>query len=87
LTSGLCETTFALVNRIRAEREARGWRVEDLASKAGVSFSSVIRLESGANTSMGIALKVATAFGLTLNDLFPAANCLVARGKGRKSAA
>ena len=38
----------ALPNRIREFREARGWTVRDLASRAHMDFNSLFRLETGA---------------------------------------
>lgn len=55
---------------IRSEREAYGWSQQELASKAGVPQSTVVRVESGANKSMETLLKIANAFGKSIQIMF-----------------
>lgn len=57
--------------RVRAERGARGWSMRVLAKKAGVSFGYIAQLEDGKIPSPSLAYlwKIASAMGLTLDDL------------------
>ena len=58
--------------RIYREREARGWRREELANRTGISFRQIERWE-GAKSYPQLAnrMALAEAFGVELTDLFP----------------
>ncbi|WP_109809073.1 helix-turn-helix transcriptional regulator [Sphingosinithalassobacter portus] len=60
-----------LRNAIRAAREARGWTQADLAERVGVSRKTVNTVENGVFVpSTVIALKMARAFDVAVEDLF-----------------
>ncbi|MEX2177036.1 MAG: XRE family transcriptional regulator [Pirellulaceae bacterium] len=56
--------------RVRALRKSKGWTLEQLASLSGVSRSMLSQIERGAaNPTLGVAFRIAQAFGMTLGDL------------------
>jgi len=55
--------------RVRREREARGWRLIDLASRSGLSIGTIRRIEAGEDVLLESVKKVATAFEKTLVEL------------------
>ncbi len=56
--------------RLRALRKKQSWTLEQLASLSGVSRSMLSQIERGsANPTLGIAFRIAQAFGLSLGDL------------------
>lgn len=56
--------------RLRAEREARGWSLTQLAAHAGVSRAMIHKIERGASSPTAALLgKLSGAFGLTLSEL------------------
>lgn len=56
--------------RVKAMRRDRGWTLEQLASLSGVSRSMLSEIERGAaNPTLGVAFRIAQAFGLSLGDL------------------
>ncbi|WP_288297302.1 helix-turn-helix transcriptional regulator [uncultured Pyramidobacter sp.] len=57
------------VTSLRKIRELAKMSQSELASKAGVSERSVIRWEQGESLTMKNMLKLATALGVTPNDL------------------
>ena len=60
-----------LANRLRAERDAKGWTQADLAERIGVSRKTINTIENGIFTpSTVIALKLARTFKLRVEDLF-----------------
>ncbi|HZL90149.1 MAG TPA: XRE family transcriptional regulator [Pirellulaceae bacterium] len=57
-------------DRVRDKRKSRGWTLEQLASLSGVSRSMLSQIERGAaNPTLGVAFRIAQAFGLSLGDL------------------
>jgi len=63
-----------LARRIRGERNARGWSLDDLARRAGVSKAMLSKIERAeASPTAATLSRVATAYGLTLAGLFDGA--------------
>lgn len=57
---------------VRQWRERRGWSLRELGSRAGVSYVTLQRIETGAMSPTVATLeKVARALGVTARDLFP----------------
>jgi len=54
---------------VRLLRERRGWSREDLASRAKVSFPTLVRVELGGTPSVRSLLGLADALGVTLDEL------------------
>lgn len=64
------ELTSRLAERMRVEREARGWSLSDLAERSGVSRAMISKIERGEASPTAILLgKLSGAFGLTLSNL------------------
>ncbi|MGA4508243.1 helix-turn-helix domain-containing protein [Propionibacteriaceae bacterium G1746] len=56
--------------RLRAARMARGWTLDDLASRAGMSASTLSRLESGKRqASLELLLPLTRHLGIRVDDL------------------
>ena len=59
-----------LCDRVRELRRQRGWTLEQLSASCGVSRSMLSQIERNqANPTLGVAFRIAGAFGLTLGDL------------------
>ena len=59
----------ALAERIRAEREVRGWSLADLGERSGVSKAMISKVERGeASPTASLLGRLSGAFGLTLLD-------------------
>jgi transcriptional regulator with XRE-family HTH domain len=59
-----------VTERVRSLRKSKGWTLEQLASTSGVSRSMLSQIERGAaNPTLGVAHRIAQAFGLTLGQL------------------
>jgi len=65
------ETLGALIGtRVRAERHARGWTLDHLAERSGVSRRMLVNIEqSAANPSIGTLLRLSDALGVGLPAL------------------
>lgn len=60
-----------LANRLRSEREARGWTLADLAAQSGVSRAMVSKIERcEASPTAALLGRLSAALGLTLSQLF-----------------
>ncbi|HJN10382.1 MAG: XRE family transcriptional regulator [Pirellulaceae bacterium] len=56
--------------RVREMRKNQGWTLQSLSEKSGVSRSMLSQIERGtANPTLGVAFRIAHAFGITLGDL------------------
>lgn len=74
------------MNRVQRFREAALMAKAELARKAGVSESTIDRVEAGQDCRMETKRKILFALGLTLHDshkLFPRANGARQRTGGR----
>ena len=60
-----------LAENIKTFRKQRGLSQEQLARKAGVTYSTLIKLESGSNKNPTVKTlqQIAQALGVTLDDL------------------
>jgi transcriptional regulator with XRE-family HTH domain len=59
-----------LASQVRALRKQRGWSLERLGQASGVSRSMLSQIErNDANPTVAVALAIATALGVTLDDL------------------
>jgi putative transcriptional regulator len=64
-----------LTNSIKAAREARGWTQADLAERVGVTRKTVNTVENNVFVpSTIVALKIARAFGVSVEELFALAD-------------
>jgi transcriptional regulator with XRE-family HTH domain len=60
----------SLADAVRGFRTARGWTLDDLAGRSGVSRRLIVQVEQGeANPSIGTLLRLAGALEVTLTDL------------------
>lgn len=58
-------------NKIREFRKERGVTQEDLANTLGVTRQTIVSLENGKyNASLQLAYKLATYFGVSIEDIF-----------------
>jgi transcriptional regulator with XRE-family HTH domain len=59
-----------LATRLKAEREARGWSISDLAQHSGVSRAMISKIERAeASPTAALLGRLSGAFGLTLSTL------------------
>ena len=58
--------------RLRAARQSRGWTLEQLATRAGMSVSTLSRLESGKRqAALELLLPLCRQLGVRVDDLLP----------------
>jgi transcriptional regulator with XRE-family HTH domain len=74
MTSNILESHDAiadhLCDRVRLLRKKRGWTLEQLSAACGVSRSMLSQIERNqANPTLGVAFRIAQAFGMSLGNL------------------
>jgi transcriptional regulator with XRE-family HTH domain len=67
--------------RIKRERERRGWSQRELARKAGISQATPIRVEAGQDLALSSAIALSSALGLSLDALLAEPVCGVCDGE------
>ncbi len=66
----MADPTSRIAARIRAEREARGWSLADVAGRSGVSRAMISKVERGESSPTAALLgRLCGAFGLTMSTL------------------
>lgn len=64
------EVTAAVAQHVRSLRTARGWSLDELAGRSGVSKGMVVQIEGArTNPSVGTLCRLADAFGVTIGRL------------------
>lgn len=64
------EITAAVAQHVRALRTARGWSLDELAGRSGVSKGMLVQIEAArTNPSVGTLVRIADAFGVTVARL------------------
>jgi len=64
------ELESRLADRVKTERESRGWSLADLAKRSGVSKPMISKIERGEVSPTAVLLgRLSGAFGLTLSTL------------------
>jgi transcriptional regulator with XRE-family HTH domain len=76
LTDTSQAVTAAVAEHVRALRHARGWSLDQLATRSGVSKGMVVQIEAArTNPSVGTLCRLSDAFGVTVGRLLePAAD-------------
>ena len=78
MTTIICDTGARIAQRVRLERDARGWSQADLADRSGVSKAAISKIEREEMSPTAVILvRLAGAFDLTLAGLL-----LRAEGEG-----
>lgn len=68
--AALTALEHGLAARLRAEREARGWSLSDLAARSGVSRAMISKVERAeASPTAALLGRLSGAFGLTVSAL------------------
>ncbi|GIH20283.1 XRE family transcriptional regulator [Rugosimonospora africana] len=67
---GVDAVTAAVAQHVRALRQARGWSLDELSGRSGVSKGMVVQIEGGrTNPSIGTLCRIADAFGVSVARL------------------
>jgi putative transcriptional regulator len=60
-----------ILNHVRRHRRLLEWTQEELGERVGVTRQTIISIERGKyNPSVGLALRMAQAFGISVEELF-----------------
>jgi transcriptional regulator with XRE-family HTH domain len=68
--SVVTDVAQAVAGRVRALRQARGWSLDELAGRSGVSKGMVVQIENArTNPSIGTLCRIADAYGVSVPRL------------------
>jgi transcriptional regulator with XRE-family HTH domain len=67
--------------RLKRERERRGWSMRNLSTRSGTTINSISRAERGGDVNLSTAIAMATALGLPLGVLLGEKECARCDGK------
>jgi transcriptional regulator with XRE-family HTH domain len=87
LTETVAALTAAVAGHVRALRTARGWSLDELAGRSGVSKGMLVQIEAArTNPSVGTLVRIADAFGVTIARLLEPAEERTVRVSDAESA-
>jgi transcriptional regulator with XRE-family HTH domain len=66
--------------RLQREREFRHWSLREVAGKAGLNASTIMRIEAGSDASLSSAVILARLYGLSMDALLAESSCEVCDG-------
>ena len=70
LTATADQITASVAQHVRALRQSRGWSLDELSGRSGVSKGMVVQIEAArTNPSIGTLCRLADAFGVTVARL------------------
>ncbi|MFC0530810.1 helix-turn-helix domain-containing protein [Phytohabitans kaempferiae] len=70
MTDAVAALTAAVAGHVRGLRTARGWSLDELAGRSGVSKGMLVQIEAArTNPSVGTLVRIADAFGVTIARL------------------
>lgn len=82
------ETSRRLAARLKAEREARGWSIAELAARSGVSRAMISKVERAeASPTAALLGRLSGPFGLTVSTLLARAEAAPGAGVVARAAA
>lgn len=77
---GIAAVTAAVAHHVRALRQARGWSLDELSGRSGVSKGMVVQIEAArTNPSVGTLSRLSDAFGVSIAQLLEPAGERIVR--------
>lgn len=73
--------TIGAANLILKLRKERGWSQQDLAERVGVTQAAISNYEQGQNLTLDVGFAIASAFGVTAEEIWPQPPPIVVRGE------
>ncbi|HET6727963.1 MAG TPA: helix-turn-helix transcriptional regulator, partial [Jiangellaceae bacterium] len=76
----MTDVPMAVAHNVRSHRAARGWSLDTLAARSGVSKGVLVALERGSgNPNLGTLIRVAESLGLPITQLVEAGDAPAVR--------
>jgi transcriptional regulator with XRE-family HTH domain len=85
--STIVEERHAFGNRLRAERQGRGWSMDQLAAASGVSRAMISKIERGESSPTAVVLgRLSAALQLSVSELLSVTNDQLPSSRVRRAA-